>query len=236
MVNFVPLSQISTRLLNCNLQTLDIDDLFAVTEIHRDTFPESMLSLLGFEVVRRYYLWQFTGPHDVFSLGVFGDSGTLCGYCFGGIFRGALSGFLNANKYFLFWKVLTKPGIFLMPEFRRRFLPSFRLMRRERDTQFHLLQQETDQRKSFGILTIAIHPQFQGKGLGKLLMKRAENAAISQGFREMNLTVHPENTLAVEFYQKLGWEKVLDNSTAWSGRMTKNLVVENQRESSRAPS
>ncbi|CAG0992531.1 hypothetical protein ANRL4_02561 [Anaerolineae bacterium] len=40
-----------------------------VVQIHRAAFPDSALTKLGAEAVRRYYLWLMTGPHDAVNVG-----------------------------------------------------------------------------------------------------------------------------------------------------------------------
>lgn len=78
------------------LTVLNHDDLPAVAAIHVAAFPDSALTALGVEAVRRYYAWQLDGPHEVFALGVdavqYDNDGTiankqLIGYCFAGGFR-----------------------------------------------------------------------------------------------------------------------------------------------------
>jgi GNAT superfamily N-acetyltransferase len=54
-------------------------------------------------------------------------------------------------------------------------------------------------------------------------MHAAEQAARQRGFAVMGLTVHPTNTTAVRFYEKLGWMRVPTNGL-WSGRMEKVIA------------
>jgi ribosomal protein S18 acetylase RimI-like enzyme len=75
----------------------------------------------------------------------------------------------------------------------------------------------------FGILAIAVHPQRQGLGIGKLLMAEAENLARRQGFEEMGLSVNPGNRQAVEFYERLNWIRFSKDSV-WKGQMKKSLA------------
>lgn len=49
---------------------------------------------------------------------------------------------------------------------------------------------------------VAIKPEFQSKGLGSFLVKYAEDWAISNGFKIIDL--HARNT-AIEFYKKLNY-------------------------------
>lgn len=78
-------------------------DLDRVTRIHIAAFRTSALTPLGAGAVRRYYVWQLTGPHDVVALGAWLD-GELRGYCFGGVFRGAARGLCEGTGAF-WWGV-----------------------------------------------------------------------------------------------------------------------------------
>ena len=78
------------------IRNLEAKDLPYVAAVHVAAFPDSALTMLGTEVVRRYYEWQLTGPHDIAALGAFAGAGVE-GYCFGGVFRGAMSGFFNST-------------------------------------------------------------------------------------------------------------------------------------------
>lgn len=78
-------------------------------------------------------------------------------------------------------------------------------------------------RSSFGILAIAVDPQRQKTGAGRAIMEYCEQAALQRGFQLMDLTVHPTNHNAVAFYERLGWERVVENGE-WEGRMSKSLA------------
>jgi len=55
--------------------------------------------------------------------------------------------------------------------------------------------------ESYGILSIAIDPHYQGLGIGKMLMEHAEAIAREKGFCEMDLTVGPQNKRTIDFYE-----------------------------------
>jgi ribosomal protein S18 acetylase RimI-like enzyme len=204
-----------------HLDNLSKKDLPAVAQIHLAAFPESGLTMLGLEAVRRYYEWQLTGPHDVTALGAFVD-GELAGFCFCGIFRGATSGFLSHNKSYLTWRVLTHPWLFANPIIRDRINISTHLLSGFSRTKKKETKKPQDRMKPFGILSIAVHPNRQGLGIGKLLMLESETIARRQNFREMDLTVHPENHQAVGFYESLAWKKC-EQEGVWKGFMKKTL-------------
>jgi ribosomal protein S18 acetylase RimI-like enzyme len=56
-------------------------------------------------------------------------------------------------------------------------------------------------------LGIALEPEFQHKGHGRPLMLEALGAAARAGYRQVSLTVHPENP-AQYMYESCGFRKV----------------------------
>jgi ribosomal protein S18 acetylase RimI-like enzyme len=210
------------------VRALEMGDVPAVSTIHRAAFPESALSRLGAGVVRRQYEWLLLGPHEVVALGAF-DGDQLVGFCFGGVFKGAMSGFLQKNRVFLAWSVITHPWLATDPAFRGRLGEGVRILaryvrrRRRRSEGLPARQVRASEARSFGILSIAVDPRRQGTGAGKVLMRRSEEIAIERGFRTMDLTVHPENEQAVRFYERRGWERRVRDG-GWDGVMTKRLA------------
>lgn len=56
-------------------------------------------------------------------------------------------------------------------------------------------------------LGIALEPRFQRKGYGRPLMAEALDAARRAGYKQVSLTVHPENP-AWHLYERCGFRKV----------------------------
>lgn len=212
------------------IRNLEVRDLQGVSAVHMAAFPTSALTLLGKEAVRRYYEWLLLGPHDVVALGAFTDR-ELVGFCFGGRFHRAMSGFLRKNRPFLIWRVLMHPWLMANPTFHERFNSGLDTLRRSAKPQSYVqfpAEYENQKRarravaNCFAILSIAVHPRCQGLSLGKMLMKESEEVAGRRGFRKMSLTVHPDNQQAITFYERLNWKKFSKNGV-WQGMMRKAL-------------
>ncbi|MGM8212715.1 GNAT family N-acetyltransferase [Virgibacillus sp. W0430] len=63
------------------------------------------------------------------------------------------------------------------------------------------------------LANIAIHPDYQDKGLGKALLSFVENEVVKKGYSEINLTTHILFTENVLFYKKQGWIQVGNDET-----------------------
>lgn len=206
---------------NITIRIIKMTDLDAVVDVHRNAFSDRALTSLGREAVRRYYAWQLCGPHDAIALGIF-QSEKLVGFCFAGIFRGATSGFLRKNKWFLIWRVITHPWLIGTPLVRERISLASRLLK------YHstpAVSRSAMPAKSFGILAIAINPLIQGVGVGKRLMIEIEKIAVERGFSNLHLTVDVNNAQAISFYENLGWRKLNRSDGMWYGYMVKSLVA-----------
>jgi ribosomal protein S18 acetylase RimI-like enzyme len=74
------------------------------------------------------------------------------------------------------------------------------------------------------VLRLYIQRPFQGKGLGRALLKHAEERARVQGAKAIWLTAWVGNTRAVAFYPLAGYEKVGAMEYLISGKVYENHV------------
>lgn len=58
------------------------------------------------------------------------------------------------------------------------------------------------------ITTIAVHPDFRGQGLGKIMMDILTNHARDVGAETMLLEVRPSNIPAINLYKGLGFRRI----------------------------
>ena len=66
-----------------------------------------------------------------------------------------------------------------------------------------------------GILVTAALRDYDGRGFGTALMKKAEKVAKSNGFKYITLSVRPENLISIKIYEIHGYKKVIDKSGNW---------------------
>lgn len=57
-------------------------------------------------------------------------------------------------------------------------------------------------------LAISLYPEYRGKGIGTILMKKMLDLLQKDGYRQVSLSVQKENVGAIRLYQKTGFETV----------------------------
>jgi ribosomal protein S18 acetylase RimI-like enzyme len=207
--------------MSLQCRPLGQSDVPAVARVHMLAFRDSAITALGEEAVRRYYEWLLDPSHDQFVAGAL-EGTRLQGYLFAGRFNGALAGFLHRNRAYLGLRMITHPWLVTSPIVRDRLRIAARSLSRTY-RKVAPTPKPPAAARSFGVLSIAVDPTVQGSGAGKLLMAEGERIARLREFTHMHLSVHPTNTRAVGFYERLGWVRVNESSGAWDGRMQKRL-------------
>lgn len=190
-----------------------------VVALHTRAFPDAALTALGPEALRRYYRWLLDGPHDAALVGAW--RGGLVGFCAAGVFRGAMSGFLRANRGYLAARIALHPRLVLDPRIRDRIAAGLKITLRF-SRRVRRAPAGPPAAPAFGVLAIATDPALRGAGVGRALMQEAEGRARRAGHRRMTLTVHPDNARAVRFYEQLGWIRA-GGEARWTGTMVREL-------------
>lgn len=65
---------------------------------------------------------------------------------------------------------------------------------------------DLDYKDIYVIRTFAVHPQYLGKGIGKMLMKFADDEAKANNIKSIRLDVFRKNIPAIKLYESFGYE------------------------------
>jgi len=209
------------------------EDLDEVTRIHIASFSDRALSQLGKGAVKRYYQWLFTGFPRSYPICAEVNGNILAGFCFVGVYSGSFSGFLRKHKWYLAGHILSHPWLIFNPIVREQSSLSFKTLKRIFMSKFYRrpkqavvikkpLLESPPRYKPWGILSIAVDPAYQRRGVVEAMMRFVENMLEEKGITSLNLSVHTDNSPAVRFYEKMGWEKVPPGEE-WNGKMMKRL-------------
>ena len=209
--------------MKIKLRTIRKEDVSIISDIHIKAFQSSLLTKLGFRVVSKYYLWQLLNENEVYPMLVENENNEILGYCFGGVFKAALVGFIMHNKFIILKSILLKPSIvFNWSNIIKIKDAIFTILLKKLLPLKHKNLENNEKIQYFGILAIAITPEFKRQGIGKLLIDDFESTAKKKGFNNLRLSVDVENLAAINFYEKLGWEKFQKNNM-WDGLMVKAI-------------
>lgn len=196
-------------------------DLRASAAIHVEAFPYAAISQLGPATAERYHACLLARD-DVHALAAF-SADRLAGFCFGGTARDVEGAFLRENLWFVGGKLLKRPSLLAKPFIRDRIGAGLRFLRPKAAAPAATsAPSESPAQSSFTILYIAVHPDVEGRGVARQLLDAAEVHARSCGFAQMDLSVYLDNTRAIAFYERNGWQRLLQEG-AWQGFMFKPL-------------
>ena len=202
------------------IRPLTIEELPRVAELHMRAFPNSLLTKFSNQIIEEYYRSQTQPPNECLAVGGY-IKDQIIGFCFSGVFKDSETGFLRRNLQLLLAQVFRHPRLLLDPVLLHRVWEVFHLMTLgPKNNPGRGLVRE----KKYGILSIAVDPGSRGLGIGKMIMQHVYQDARNKGFKEMRLSVHVDNTQAIGFYEKEGWEKIETKDGRWLGLMKKNIT------------
>ncbi len=69
-------------------------------------------------------------------------------------------------------------------------------------------------------LGIAVHPNFRGQGLAGQMVRQLHELARLRGATSIRLKVYRSNTVAINFYKKLGYVLTEYDESQWLGRLS----------------
>jgi len=205
------------------LRILTSADLPAIAAVHVAAFPRAAISHLGRVAARRYYHALSTGPHATAGLGAF-EGDRLSGFSFVGVRHIAEGHFVRSHPFFLVRCLVANPRLLMKSFIWSRIGSGLRML-------FHrpppaaaaaAAAGHPDPGRSYGIQYLAVDPECQGRGVGKLLLRASEDFARQEGCDEIHLSVYLDNPKGIGLYEKMGWEKCVEDG-GWRGLMSKRL-------------
>ena len=187
----------------CLIRRAKVADLRAAAEVYLAAFPDTLRDLGAEDLAPE-------AIEDLFAICIAADpegflvaevAGRIAGYVIcpldvAAIRRAAVS---RGSPLRLLWRWLT----------RRYNLPPAAAFRALRDA-IHLWRAEDPPGADCPahILSIAVHPNFQGRGIGRKLLDAALASLRSRGAKCVRLEVRPHNTPARRLYESFGFKVV----------------------------
>jgi len=208
---------------NVICRNLTIDDLGQVAVIHKQAFIDSLLCAYGKNAIIKYYHWQMKPPNKCYAIGVF-ENDTLLGFSFSGVLSNAELFFIKKYLPYFIWHTISHPKLIFDKRVFNQVRKSMRYIKEYKTKKRQIkVDEERMKEKSFGILSTAVAPDHQGRGIGKLLTEAVEKYARENNYPTISMSVEKENTPSIKLHEKLGYKKVYSNEGDWQGIMVKEL-------------
>lgn len=197
-------------------------DLNRIACCHREVFSSSLTSKMGVPYLEKIFSW-YLSTEKAFLFFI-EDHGKVAGYAGGMIVDGTLAhGSASSLAQHTFYDsvkaLLVRPWLFFHPD----FLSRYTLFTRNILTRIRNKFRRSEVRSAVkplepytGLVVIGVHPSFQGKGYGSLLLKEFERISRQKGLNKMVLSVRTKNAQAIKSYVRNGWtiSKVDGKSTS----------------------
>lgn len=197
--------------MTVSVRLITAGDIDKCVLIHVSTFQGFFLTFLGPAFLRELYVATLKDPSGI---GFVADSEIgVCGFVTG---TAQPSNFYRRLLYRHWWRF----ALAAMPSFLRRPFIASRLLRA-----FLMPNQANQQEWRGTLMSIAVLPNTQRKGIGKALVLAFLAEATRRGLRQVDLTTDRDNNEATNrFYQQLGFECVRTFTTP-EGRAMNEYVI-----------
>lgn len=208
---------------NFKITNITKDKLPEVAQLHTAAFPDSLLTLFGEIAILKYYEWQMEPPNRCFAIGAF-EEDRLLGFSFSGILNNAELFFIKKHLIFFTWYSFKHPKLLLDKRIINQIRKSVSYVKEYiKKKQPIKVNDRMLKDKSFGILSTAVAPEYQGHGIGRLLTENVEKFARENNYPTIRMSVEQNNIPSVKLHEKLGYKKVLSDEGIWQGIMIKKL-------------
>jgi len=192
-------------------------DVDAIAHLHLLTFPGYFLSHLGWRFLRLFYAFFLVNENSHCIVAV--DSNRVIGFVAGA------SDMIQHYRAFYRCKFVQIASMVVVrflqdPVIRRESikrvghvrLAAAALLRPE--SQSPAMQAGDSDQTPAQLLSIAVHPDYRGKGIAERLSDFFISRLRSDGVRSIGLTVRSDNVRAIAFYKKDGW--IVERTTSES--------------------
>lgn len=171
-----------------------IEDLNKIVKVHMRAFPGFFMTKLGKKFLWEYYFTVLSYPYHIFLVALNDES-----------IIGFVAGFLNPSKFYSFLKKRKlKVGLAITLEILRNPFLIFRVIQNYKRVNSNILENKD---KVVELASIAVDPDFEGRGIGKRLVNEFLKVSSFIGGEIVILTTDAENNDKVNhFYKSLGFE------------------------------
>ena len=187
------------------------EDLAEIARVHIQTFVGYFLSAFGAEFLELYYRNYLSDDNHILLTAK--EDNRIVGFIAGSAMPDLLEGQILRLNFIRIFRLSLK-RLIISGDFRKQCLERRHFVKRalkakcagffRKDT--HNLKSSNTMREIYGGLSsIAVLPEYRGKGVALSLIKKFEAEMARKGLGVCALTVTKDNSRAISFYKKAGW-------------------------------
>jgi ribosomal protein S18 acetylase RimI-like enzyme len=177
---------------NFHIARMDQNEVPAVIDVHLRSFPGFFLTFLGSAFLRELYLATI---EDLSGIGFVAKDGTwILGFVTGTAQPAGFYRRLLQKRWWRFGLAAVRPAL-KQPSIIPRLLRAFSMP-----------TQAAQQGKHGTLMSLAVHPDAQDRGIGQSLVTAFLREASQRGLEQVDLTTDRDNNDSVNrFYERLGF-------------------------------
>jgi ribosomal protein S18 acetylase RimI-like enzyme len=191
------------------LHPTPLSQIKEVAICHQKCFPDSFSSKLRNSYLTKTFEWFLVAKNRfLFHIEYQNE---VIGYCggFQSLFPGdgSTSGMVQYAMKEAIQGLIRKPHLLFHRELRRRYpLIIKNIYRRIFKLKKNVQSIANYGNAKIGLVVIAVHPDYRGRGVFELLMKNFEEESKKRGAAQITLSVKSANIRAIAAYKKAGWQ------------------------------
>lgn len=193
------------------LRAMELFDVAPVVRVHMSSFVNFFLTFLGPAFLKELYKGTIADPSGIAIVAE--SNGGIYGFVTGTV---ASSGFYHRLIVRRWWRfgLASVTAVIKRPAIVPRLLRAFTMPR-----------QTADKQDRGTLMSIAVSPDGQGKGIGRVLALAFLREAVRRGVKQVDLTTDATgNEVVNRFYENLGFVCEREYTTP-EGRMMKEYVI-----------
>lgn len=199
-----------------NLRKVKLTDVDQLVIIHKEAFPDFFLTSLGEKFLKNYYYYSLKTKGSI-AVCVENDHREIQGFAVGCL---ESAGFHK--------RVFLKSPIIFILSIMTAFIKSPKVLLRLLKN-FEKKASDNDDKNYSELLSIAVKPEYKGRGLGKVLLNEFEKKILGFNGKKIALTTDVSNNQGViAFYESNGYTKAFEFMTYPERRMFK--MIKNLKE------
>jgi hypothetical protein len=195
------------------IKTSTQHDLFKITHCFQSAFPKAQSSKLGKKFVRSMLSWYIESPKGIlFHIEGNNEVLGLCGCSI--VLEPGLPGAATCITQHSFKQFIrsfiVRPYLILHPDNLKRisFISRNILLKLgviKKNNNLIVTHHKEKFEPSLGLVVIGVSNQYQGKGLGSMLLHEFEKQALKNDLKKVTLSVKKTNQQAIAAYKRNGW-------------------------------